>query len=59
MYFTKKDYELIEKHLKHNAKKDTGFPDASLPLEGKEFLAIVQDGRNKKTSISSIYFGFN
>lgn len=59
MYFIKENNLIIEKYLKHNAKKDTDIPDARLPLEGKELLAIVQDGRNKKTSIFSIYFGYN
>jgi hypothetical protein len=40
MFFTKEDYEKIEKYLKQNSKKDTDFERAGL-LTGSESIAIV------------------
>lgn len=46
MFFTQEDYRKIEKWLLANSVKDTEFAGASLPLEGRETVAFVQDGKN-------------
>lgn len=46
MFFTQEDYRKIEKWLLANSVKDTEFARASLPLEGRETVAFVQDGKN-------------
>lgn len=51
--FTRDQIEEIEKKLIMLGTKDTQFPDAH-KLNGKEIIAIVQDGENKKIPLSSI-----
>lgn len=46
MFFTQEDYRKIEKWLLANSVKDTEFAGASLPLEGNETVAFVQNGKN-------------
>ena len=50
MFFTQEDYRKIEQWLNRNAVKDTDFIE-SLPLEGRETIAIVQNNRNRKVYI--------
>ena len=54
MFFSTEDYRKIEKWLLANSKKDTDFPEGTLPLSGDEIIAIVQDGINKKLPVSSL-----
>lgn len=53
MHFTQEDFKKIETWLKGNAIKDTEFKEAS-PLNGKEVVAIVQNGYNRKISIKNL-----
>lgn len=53
MFFTKEDYEKIEKYLKQNSKKDTDFERASL-LTGNESIAIVQNGENRLIDLNTL-----
>lgn len=46
MIFTKEQIDEIGRRLAQNGAKDTDFADATLPLTGKETLAIVQKGHN-------------
>ena len=50
MYFTKEDFEQIKEYLEANAKQDTDFPDAILPLLGDELLVAIQNNCNVKFS---------
>lgn len=54
MYFTQEDYRKIEAWLKSRAVKDSEFMQAS-PLNGKEWVAILQDGHNKKIKLDSLF----
>ena len=54
MYFTKEDFEKIKEYLEANAKQDTDFPDAILPLLGDELLVAVQNNCNVKFPASRI-----
>lgn len=54
MYFTQEDYKKIEKWLLASGVKDTQFPIASLPLNGNETIAFVQNGKNVKAPVKSI-----
>lgn len=53
MYFTQEDYRKIEAWLKSRAVKDSEFMQAS-PLNGKEWVAILQDGHNKKVRLKTL-----
>jgi hypothetical protein len=53
MYFTQEDYRKIEAWLKSRAVKDSEFMPAS-PLNGKEWVAILQDGHNKKVRLKTL-----
>ena len=50
MYFSQEDYIKIENWLYKRSMKDSDFEEAE-PLNGNEFIAIVQNGSNKKISI--------
>ena len=50
MYFTQEDYKKIETWLKRNSVKDSEFLEA-LPLMGREYVTIVQDGHNRKVFV--------
>lgn len=56
MFLTQEDYKKIESWLKLNSKKDTDFPESNI-LTGNEYIAIVQDGENKKVSITKVALG--
>lgn len=53
MYFTVEDYRKIEKWLRENSIKDTEFPETS-DLSLDEQLPIIQDNKNKKTSLKNL-----
>lgn len=52
MYFTQEDYRKIENWLKQNAIKDSDFSFAT-SLTGEEFITLLQDGSNKKTTLDT------
>lgn len=54
MFFTQEDYRKIEKWLTANSRKDTEFPEASLPLKGTEVLPFVQNGMNVKVMLNDL-----
>lgn len=47
MFFTQDDYRRIEKWLQHRAVSDSELPMAD-PISSTDFIAIVQNGVNKK-----------
>lgn len=53
MFFTQEDYRNIEKWLQTRAVKDTDLKESD-PLLGKEEIAIIQDGKNKRTSLKQL-----
>ena len=53
MFFTKEDYQKIEKYLLENSIKDTEFSKAA-PLSGREVVAIVQNGHNVKVTLNTL-----
>lgn len=54
MIFTKEQIKELEKRLYMNRVKDSQFPNAT-DLDGSEFFVIVQDGKNKKISLSDMW----
>lgn len=52
MFLTQENYKQIQEWLKSNAIKDTEFNDASLPFDGSEYLAFVQNGENVKVLVT-------
>ena len=52
MFLTQENYKQIQEWLKSNAIKDTEFNDASLPFDGTEYLAFVQNGENVKVLVT-------
>lgn len=51
MKFTQEDYKNIYTWLQTYSKKDTDFTEATVPLNGDEELAFVQNGKNVKMSV--------
>lgn len=51
---TQEDLKRIQTYLLYSAIKDTQFEDAKLPLKGNEVLAIVQDNKNVKITLSDL-----
>lgn len=47
MYFTQEDYKKIEEWLKSKNIRDTEFNDANIPLEGSEYITLIQNKNNK------------
>lgn len=54
MIFTQEQIKEIEKRLYTKRIKDSQFPEASR-LDGSEFFVIVQDGANRKISLSNMW----
>lgn len=54
MIFTQEQLDEIEKRLALKGIKDVQFPEANLPLEGTEIIAITQNGINKKVTINDL-----
>lgn len=52
MVFTREDFQKIKKALLEMSIKDTQFPDANTPLNSYDTITIVQNGQNKKISVS-------
>ena len=57
--FTQEQILEIKQRLREMGSKDTEFPSASLPLSGKETIAIVQGGENKKVPLEEFYEEFS
>lgn len=53
-HFSRQEIEEIASRLQSLAVKDSQFPDASV-ITIDDFVAIVQDGKNKKISIAELY----
>ena len=51
--FTQEQINEIREKLALSGSKDKSLPLASLPLSGKEILALVQDGKNKSVPLKS------
>lgn len=51
---TQEELKRIQSYLLQNAIKDTQLKEAALPLKGDEILAIVQDNKNVKITISDL-----
>ena len=54
MFFTKEDFEKIEKWLGDRGGKDSSFEEVTPSASGDDYVAIIQDGLNKKATIKSI-----
>lgn len=52
--FTIEQLKEIENYFKLSAKKDSDFILADLPLDGSEYVAIVQNGENRKLYLSTL-----
>lgn len=55
MIFTKEQIEEIRRRLALMGKKDTGFEQAKLPLDGKETMVVVQNGVNKQLPVGDFF----
>lgn len=56
MYFTKEDFQAIERYLKTQGKKDTDFEDINpLDIQPEDIFAIVHAGKNIKIPIESLF----
>ena len=53
-HFTKQEVEEMRQRLAATAVKDTDLPE-TMHVSMTDYIAIVQDGRNKKTSIGTLY----
>lgn len=51
---TKSDLEQIKNYLALYGKKDSQLEKANTPLTGKEYLSLIQDGKNKIAPFSEI-----
>ena len=58
MIFTKEQIDEIRERLSISGRKDTQFPPVSLPMSGEEFIALVQQGENKRVPIGTFYEEF-
>lgn len=56
--FTQEQINEIREKLALSGSKDKSLPLASLPLSGKEILALVQDGKNKSVPIEEFFEEF-
>lgn len=54
MIFTREDILKIQNALLQLGRKDSEFKDANTPLNSNDEIAILQDGINKKVSISNL-----
>lgn len=54
MFFSLEDYKKIERWLLANSKKDTDFPEGTLPLSGEEVVVLVQDGVNRTIPVKAL-----
>ena len=56
--FTVEQILEIRERLAQLGAKDTEFPKAALPLNGKEEIALVQEGENKRVALEEFYEEF-
>lgn len=54
MNFTREDILKIQNALLQLGRKDSEFKDANTPLNSDDYIAILQDGINKKVSINNL-----
>lgn len=54
MIFTREDILKIQNALLQLGRKDSEFKDANTPLNSDDYIAILQDGINKKVSINNL-----
>ena len=54
MVFTREDILKIQNALLQLGRKDSEFKDANTPLNSDDYIAILQDGINKKVSINNL-----
>lgn len=54
MTFTREDILKIQNALLQLGRKDSEFKDADTPLNSNDYIAILQDGINKKVSINNL-----
>lgn len=54
MTFTREDILKIQNALLQLGRKDSEFKDANTPLNSDDYIAILQDGINKKVSINNL-----
>ena len=55
MIFTQQQIDEIRLRLATLGAKDTQFTPVSLPLNGGDIVAVVQQGENKQISINDFY----
>lgn len=54
MIFTREDILKIQNALIQLGRKDSEFKEANIPLNSNDYIAILQDGINKKVSINNL-----
>lgn len=55
MIFTQEQINEIRARLALGGIRDSQFPSATLPLQGNETIAIVQDGENRQIRVEDLY----